>query len=59
MTRSIASALQPRRRISSAVLGMANGTLSPQSQAEFIHSRSLPCRSRMSTARAGVHFEMG
>lgn len=49
----------PRLCIWRAVLGMERGSECPQSQAEFIQTRSVPYISIMSTALSGVHFEMG
>ena len=50
---------QPRFFISSAAYGTANGTLTPQSQALFIHNLSLPKVSSRSAARAAVHLLSG
>jgi Zn-dependent membrane protease YugP len=58
-TLRITSSPWPRRRISRIISGTASGSDLPQSPAEFAMMRSVPTISRMSTARAGVHFVVG
>ena len=55
----MAAAEWPRRRISCMAFGTASGSLWPQSQALFSHTRCEAKFSSMSTARTGVAFDSG